>query len=173
LKRADASVHLGELKMAKKKYKNTLLVAVDFTSFSEEALAFASQLAGKLTARLLVLHVIHDPAEAPGFYARKGKKKKFLQSMEEAAEEMMEEFLKKMRQAYPDQMPIKEAIPLLVVGTPVTRIVEIAEKKQASMIIIGSHGRTGLAHLLVGSKAQRVVQLSPIPVTVVKTSKKK
>ena len=159
--------------MAKKFDRNTLLVAVDFSSFSEAALFFASELAEKLKAQLVVLHVIHDPAEAPGFYAQKGKKKKFLQSMEEAAEEMMEEFLNKMHQAHPDQVPITEATPLLVVGTPVTRIVEIAEKKKASMIIIGSHGRTGLSHLLVGSKAQRVVQLSPIPVTVVKTSKKK
>ena len=60
-----------------------------------------------------------------------------------------------------------------MVGTPVTRILEVAKKKQASMIIIGSHGRTGLSHLLVGSKAERVVQLSPIPVTVVKSSTKK
>ena len=150
--------------------KHTLLVAVDFTPFSEKALVFASELAEKLEARLLVLHVIHDPAEAPGFYAQKGKKKKFLQSMEEAAAEMMEEFLAKMRNNHPDQLPIKEALPLLVVGTPVTRILEIAEKKQASMIIIGSHGRTGLSHLLIGSKAERVVQLSPIPVTVVKGS---
>jgi nucleotide-binding universal stress UspA family protein len=159
--------------MAKKEDKDVLLVAVDFTPFSEEALFFAGQLAEKLKAQLLVLHVIHDPAEAPGFYAQKGKKKKFLKSMEEAAEEMMEEFLLKMRQAYPDQVPIKKAKSLLVVGTPVTRIVEIAEKKQASMIIMGSHGRTGLAHLLVGSKVQRVVQLSPVPVTVVKTPRKK
>ncbi len=154
--------------MAKKMDKNTLLVAVDFTSFSEKALVFASELAEKLKAELLVLHVIHDPAEAPGFYAHKGKKKKFLRSMEEAAEEMMEEFLAKMRKDHPDQLPIKKAVPLLVVGTPVTRILEIAEKEQAKMIIIGSHGRTGLSHLLVGSKAERVVQLSPIPVTVVK-----
>jgi len=159
--------------MPKKKNKTILLVAVDFTSFSEEALIFAGELAEKLKARLLVLHVIHDPAEAPGFYAQKGKKKKFLQSMEEAAEEMMEEFLAKMRKDHPDQLPIKEATPLLVVGTPVMRILEIAEKEQASMIIIGSHGRTGLSHLLVGSKAERVVQLSPIPVTVVKGSTKK
>ena len=41
------------------------------------------------------------------------------------------------------------------------------------MIIIGSHGRTGLSNLLLGSKAVNVVQLSPIPVTVVKTSKEK
>ncbi len=155
--------------MVKKKDVNTLLVPVDFTSYSEEALLFASKLAGKLKAQILVLHVIHDPAEAPGFYAQKWKKKKFLQTMEEAAEEMMEEFLKKMRHAYPDQVPIKKAIPLLVIGTPVKRIIEIAEKKQASMIIIGSHGRTGLSHVLIGSKAERVVQLSPIPVTVVKT----
>ena len=159
--------------MANKKYKVTLLVAVDFTSYSKEALFFASKLAECLRAQILVLHVIHDPAEAPGFYAQKGKKKKFLRSMEEAAEELMEEFFKKMREANPDQIPLKEAIPLLVVGTPVTRILEIAEKKRAYMIIIGSHGRTGLSNLLVGSKAERVVQLSCIPVTVVKTLRKK
>jgi len=158
--------------MSKKSEKTTLLVAVDFSPFSEEALFFAGQLAEKLKAQLLVLHVIHDPAEAPGFYAQKGKKKKFLKSMEESAEEMMQEFLLKMREAHPDQVPLKKAIPLLVVGTPVTRIVEIAEKNQVSMIIIGSHGRTGLAHLLVGSKVQRVIQLSPVPVTVVKTTGK-
>jgi nucleotide-binding universal stress UspA family protein len=88
--------------------------------------------------------------------------------MEEVAEEMMQRFLKKMRKAYPGQKPIKEAKPILVIGTPVTRILEIAKKKKASMIILGSHGRTGLSHLLVGSKAERVVQLSPIPVLVVK-----
>ena len=154
--------------MAKKEDENILLVAVDFSPYSEQALCFAGRLAEKLKDQLLVLHVIHDPAEAPGFYAQKGKKKKFLKSMEEAAEEMMAEFLLKMRQAHPDQVPIQKAKALLVVGTPVTRIVEVAEKKQVDMIIMGSHGRTGLAHLLVGSKVQRVVQLSPIPVTVVK-----
>ena len=161
--------------MAKKKDKDTLLVPVDFTSYSEEALLFASKLAGKLEAQLLVLHVIHDPAEAPGFYAKKmkkEKKKKFMRSMEEAANEMMDEFMEKMRQTHPDQTPIKEATPLLIVGTPTTRIVEIAEKKKAGMIIIGSHGRTGLSRLLVGSKVQQVVKLSSIPVTVVKTPKK-
>ena len=159
--------------MAKKRDLKTLLVPVDFTPYSEEALVFASELANKIKAKLLVLHVIHDPAEAPGFYSQQRKKKRYLQTMEEVAEEMMQGFLKKVRQAYPDQTPIKNATPLLVVGTPVTRIVEMAEKKQAGMIIIGSHGRTGLSNLLLGSKAGQVVQLSTIPVTVVKTSKEK
>ena len=157
--------------MTKKKDKDRLLVPVDFTLFSEEALFFASELAEKLDAQLLVLHVIHDPLEAPGFYAQKGKKRKFLRSMEEAAKEMMDEFLIKIRKLHPDNTPIKKAIPILVVGIPVTRIVEIAEKKQARMIIIGSHGRTGLSNLLLGSKAEQVVRLSPVPVTVVKSSR--
>lgn len=155
------------------KKNNTLLVAVDFTTYSEEALLFASELAECLGSQIIVLHVIHDPAEAPGFYAQKGKKKKYLVTMEETANEMMEEFLGKMRKKHPSIKCLKKATPLLVIGTPVTRIIELAKKKQARMIIVGGRGRTGLSHFLVGSKAERVVQLSPIPVTVVKSSSAK
>ena len=158
--------------MAQKNKKETLLVAVDFTPFSQEALIYACNLATKLEAQLLVLHVIHDPAEAPGFYVQKMKKKKFLRSMEEGANEMMEEFINKAKKAYPDFICVQKAQPILVVGTPVTRIIEIAKKKRASMIIVGSHGRTGLSHALLGSKAEKLVQLSPIPVIVIKPSKK-
>lgn len=157
--------------MAKKQKKNkeTLLVATDFTPFSEKALIFAGNLADKLEAQLLVLHVIHDPAEAPGFYVQKMKKKKFLQSMEEAANEMMDAFLKKAKKGHPDQISIQKATSLLVAGTPVSRVIEIAEKRQASMIIVGSQGRTGLSHILIGSKAEQLVRLSPIPVIVIKS----
>ena len=61
---------------------------------------------------------------------------------------MMEEFLLKMRQVYPALAPIKNAKPLLVVGTPVTRIVEVAEKKQANMIIKGLTGLQAAASVL-------------------------
>ncbi len=160
--------------MAKKvkKKKEILLVATDFTPYSEKALTFAGNLAGKLDARILILHVIHDPAETPGFYVQKLKKKKFLRSMEEAADEMMAAFLEKVKKANPDEIPIQKATPLLVVGTPVSRIIEIAEKKRANMIIVGNQGRTGLSHALIGSKAERLVRLSPIPVIVIKSSRK-
>ncbi|MGB5535376.1 MAG: universal stress protein, partial [Thiogranum sp.] len=59
----------------------------------------------------------------------------------------------------------------LVVGLPVNRILEVAKKSDASMIVMGSQGRTGLAHALLGSKAEQVVHLSPIPVTIVKADK--
>lgn len=151
--------------------KEILLVAVDFTPFSREATLFASQLASKLKARLIVLHVIHDPAEAPGFYVQKGKKKKYLKSMEEVANEMMTKFLADLRKAHPHEASLKKATPKLVVGTPAARIVEVAKKEKASMIIIGSHGRTRLSKILLGSKAEQVVKLSTIPVTVVKSTK--
>jgi len=116
--------------MSKILNQSTLLVAVDFSPFSEEALSFAGAMAECLGAQIIVLHVIHDPADAPGFYAQKAKDKKFLRSLEDVAEEMMQNFLNKMRQAYPDKVSIKEATPLLVVGTPVTRIVEVAQLKR-------------------------------------------
>ena len=159
--------------MSKKLNQSVLLVAVDFSPFSEEALSFAGDMAECLNAQIIVLHVIHDPADAPGFYAQKAKDKKFLQTLEEVAEEMMENFLNKMRLAHPDKVSIKDATPLLVVGTPVTRVVEAAQLKKASMIIVGSHGRSGLSHFLLGSKAERIVQLSPIAVTVVKMQTEK
>ena len=56
----------------------------------------------------------------------------------------------------------------LVVGVPVRRILEVAERLDARLIVMGSRGRTGLSHLLLGSKAQSVVQLAAIPVTIVK-----
>jgi len=155
------------------KNKDLYLVAVDFTKYSEEALLFAADIAECKHAKIVVLHVIHDSAEAPGFYAPKGKKKKYIVTMEETAGEMMDEFLKRIRKAHPNMNSLKKAQPLLVIGTPVTRIIEIAKKKKAKMIFVGSQGRTGLSHLLVGSKAERVVQFSPIPVVVVKSMLKK
>jgi nucleotide-binding universal stress UspA family protein len=56
----------------------------------------------------------------------------------------------------------------IVTGLPVTRILETAENIDARMIVMGSQGLTGLAHLLIGSKAEQVVRLAKIPVTIVK-----
>jgi len=159
--------------MSKKNNKSTLLIAVDFSDFSKKALLFASELADDLDSKIIVLHVIHDPAEAPGFYSKKKKKKKFLQSMEDAANDMMDDFMESIKKEKLDSESLANAETLLVVGTPVKRIIEVAEKKQARMIVLGSHGRTGFTHFLVGSKVNKVVQLSPIPVTVVKNPPQK
>ena len=122
--------------------------------------------AGHFGAPLLVLHVIHDPWSLPGYYERAKKKKKQLTRIEEAASEMMAEFLDRMGKAHGKTLQGLES--RLVAGIPVTRIIEVAEEIDAQLIVMGSQGRTGLPHMLLGSKAEKVAQMSPIPVTIVK-----
>ena len=57
----------------------------------------------------------------------------------------------------------------MVLGLPVTRILEVAEALAPLMVVMGSHGRTGLDNLIIGSKAAQVVQLCSFPVTIVKS----
>jgi nucleotide-binding universal stress UspA family protein len=143
-----------------------ILVAVDFAPDSEAALLWACDYAGCVNAGLVVLHVVHDPADAPGYY-RKGEED-LLRPMEDVAVEMMDKFLEKVAQKHPDLDVLEGAEKVLVKGIPATRILETARTKGARLIAMGSRGRTGLPHLLLGSKAERVVQMSPIPVTIVK-----
>jgi nucleotide-binding universal stress UspA family protein len=157
--------------MTHKMKAQPILVPVDFSACSEEALLFAANLAATLQFPLIVLHVVHDPGQAPGYYAMKGRKKQ-LRRMEDVAGEMMEEFMILMNKKHPNQPALVTADTRLVVGLPVTRILETAAKVQAGMIVMGSQGRTGLAHVLLGSKAEQVVRLSPIPVTIVKAKAK-
>ena len=144
----------------------SVLVAVDFTPDSESAVIWACDYAVSVKAKLLVLHVVHDPADAPGYY-RTGETD-LLRPMEDVASEMMGQFLEKIETSYPHLKILKEADRVLVKGIPATRILEVAESEGARLIVMGSRGRTGLPHLLLGSKAERVVQMSPIPVTIVK-----
>ncbi len=152
--------------MAEKSTRNPIMVPVDFSPHAEAALAFAAQLAADLNAPLLVLHVVHDPGEAPGYYARADETR--LHKLEDVAAEMLDEFMLKMANSHPQLKAIKKARTQLVSGLPVTRILELAEKISPWMVVMGSQGRTGLSHLLLGSKAEQVVRLCPFPVTIVK-----
>jgi nucleotide-binding universal stress UspA family protein len=149
----------------------SVLVPVDFSAHSEAALLFAVECAEKMGASINVLHVIHDLGEAPGYYSVKGRKKQ-LRRMEDVASEMLDHFIQEIQNKHPDLAGLKNLEAILVKGLPVNRILEIAKKSNSRMIVMGSQGRTGLSHILLGSKAEQVVRLSPIPVTIVKKHKK-
>ncbi len=156
--------------MAASKHKRPILVPIDFSPHSEAALVAAMEMAEALHSRLIVLHVVHDLAEAPRYYVVKGSKKQ-LRRLEDVAKEMLNGFMQKMEKKHPKRAILKKAKPMLTVGLPVNRILEIAVKIDARMIIMGSQGRTGLSHLMLGSKAEQVVRLSPISVLIVKATK--
>jgi len=147
--------------------RRSVLVPVDFSEHSRAALRWAAEAAPCLDAPLLVLHVVHDPEAGPGYYARP-EREGFLHNMEEAAAELMKEFLDRVRGENPELSALRDPETLLVVGLPTMRILEVAEETGARMIVMGSQGRTGLSRFLLGSKAQRVVQLAAVPVTIVK-----
>ena len=157
--------------MTAKEKNKPILVPVDFSSNSEAALVNAAELAAKLGSDLVILHIVHDLNDAPGYYAVKGRGKQ-MRRMEDVAAEMLDEFFHKMQKKYSALVALKQATTMLVVGLPVNRILESAEKINARMIVMGSQGRTGLARAMLGSKAEQVVRLAPIPVMIVKEDKK-
>ena len=156
----------------KKKPTGGVLVPVDFSPISKFVIAHAVELADALDIPLTVLHVVHDPAEAPGYYEVKGRKK-VMKRAEDVAKEILEEFVTTARGKHPDSQALRNAKPLLVVGLPVTRILEVVSRLKPSMIVMGSAGRSGLSRFLLGSKAEQVVRLCPVPVTIVKTPEEK
>lgn len=146
-----------------------LLVPVDFSLPSEAALRVACRLAVDMKAIPLLLHVVHDPVDMPGYYSKALMKKPLLGHIEDVAAEMLQDFLARAAQKHDEVAGCTGIESLLVRGRPTTRIVEVAQKYGVKMIIMGSQGRTGFKHLMMGSVAEQVMRLSPIPVTIVKS----
>lgn len=154
----------------KKHAGRVILVPVDFSPHSVAALEFAAQVAESMSAKLMVLHVVHDPGEMPGYYASLAKKKR-VDRIQDVAREVFDDFMTKAVKEHPGRKAIRKAENLMVIGLPVTRILQVVEKVEPLMVVMGSQGRTGLKHLFLGSKAEQVVHLCPVPVTIVKHNK--
>jgi nucleotide-binding universal stress UspA family protein len=167
----DKSQLAGLIKATRKRAGGkVILVPVDFSAPSRDALLFAAELAGMTSATMMVLHVVHDPGEMPGYYTKLVKKKR-VERIQDIAKEVFDEFMRDIIKEHPKLKSLKHAENLMVIGLPVTRILQVAEKVEPFMVVMGSQGRTGLKHLFLGSKAEQVVQLCPVPVTIVKQKK--
>ncbi len=153
--------------MAKNEGKKPILVPVDFSAHSLVALLKACELADCTRQPVIILHVVHDPAEMPGYYSLVTKKKK-IAHIEDLAQEAFDTFIQDAIEQNPDVKLLQEAQTRLVVGLPVNRILEMIEITKASMVVMGSHGRTGMKHIMLGSKAEQVVRLCPVPIMIVK-----
>ncbi len=143
-----------------------VLCAVDFSTDSEAALLWAANYAEAQNVRLVVLHVAHDPASSPGLYHKPEAGR--LRPIVDVAQEMFREFLDSLRQKNPKTVGLGRIETMVLAGLPAGRIIEVASELGAGLVVVGSRGRTGLPHILLGSVALRVVQLSVVPVTVVK-----
>ena len=152
------------------KPRGPIVVAVDFSTDSRAALNWACEVADWMQSSVLVLHVVHDSSVAPDYY--KIDDKDWLAPLEEAAESRMQKFVEEMQKTDSGFKSLGSLETRLIVGRPVPNILEVAEDVDARLIVMGSQGLTGLAHLLIGSKAEQVVRMSKIPVTIVKGPRK-
>jgi len=149
--------------------KHPLLVAVDFSDCSRAALRYASRLVEGTRIPLLLLHVIHDDVRRPGVYRNTGPgSHDTARPITDIAADMVAGMLIDLRKQEPELQALQTVDPLLIRGLPGRRIVEVAEREQAAMIVMGTHGRNGFAHLLQGSVAEYVTKYARSPVMTVK-----
>jgi nucleotide-binding universal stress UspA family protein len=138
-----------------------ILVPVDCSECSLAGLRYAIQFATKVRARLIVLHVVDlGPqlmTEACGVYHLSPYK----EAAGRASEPQMRAFLRRVNFR---SVPFETSA---IAGFCPEGIYRAAEKEKADLIIMSTHGRTGLMHVLIGSVAERLVQHAPCAVLVV------
>ncbi len=136
-----------------------ILFATDFSPCSRAAFAEAQALAKLYEAELCLLHVVSVPSEFDG--AIPFASGSHLPSMVAAAEQQLKAWSTPLVEAHlPHQCQV-------VLGDAGTEVLRLAEELKPDLIVVGTHGRTGLKHLFLGSVAERVVRMSRCPVLVV------
>jgi nucleotide-binding universal stress UspA family protein len=138
-----------------------ILVPTDFSAYSNAALERATELAKALSARI---HLVHSywVTLSVGTTDLILVPPDFVEKLRVAASSELEQLEKKTAQA---GVPCEAHLS----GDPaVTAILDLAKSLPADLIAMGTHGHTGLRHLLLGSVAERIVRLAPCPVLTVK-----
>src|SRR6266545_4602736 len=138
-----------------------ILVPIDFSTYAEQALDYAIGLARTLNARLTVLHVI-QPVPMAGVDMGVALPETYLQELEAAVQGSMEDALARVTAAGLTGERV------VLYGVPFQEIVETAKARQVDLIVMGTHGRTGLMYVLLGSVAEKVVRLAPCSALVVR-----
>jgi universal stress protein A len=144
-----------------------ILVPIDFSPTSDQALHYAAALAEEFGASLKIVHVIEDrlmtgpwPAEV------------YLGELPKLREDLVKDAERRMVTCL-ESLTAKNiaATGEVLIGGPSHVILEQASTSAVDLIVMGTHGRTGITHLLIGSVAERIIRHAPCPVFVVRQKK--
>ena len=138
-----------------------ILVPLDCRAHTHHVFDYALALAGKLQARLTLLHILEMPAaeEAAGYVSVSVAD--YLRQYEVERRRTLDTYAHQARDAG------LSCDVTLDHGDPFHHILDLAREQEADLILMGSQGRTGLPHMVLGSVAEKVVRLAPCPVLVV------
>jgi nucleotide-binding universal stress UspA family protein len=140
----------------------TILVPTDFSEGSLDAMRYAMRLAELLGSRVVFLHVVEPLAYGPELTASYPV---FDPGLTKKLAEMMHDWVEQVKV---QGIAVEWHVEL---GSSFSEILAAAARYGADLIVMGTHGRTGVGHLLLGSVAERVVQHAPCPVLTIKASK--
>ncbi len=137
----------------------TILVPTDFSTSAASAFKYALALAKSFSARLIIVHVMERSVYSMDFAMTHPD---FGPEVKRRTAELLRAWVEHARAEN------IEAESALVAGIPFTEICNEAKRRGVDLLVMGTHGRTGLAHLMLGSTAERVVRLALCPVLTVK-----
>jgi universal stress protein A len=139
-----------------------ILVPIDFSDCSKEALRCAVPLARQFGATLLVLHVVQPSYPADPCLV--SQYEQFESSLIDSSKNWLEQMV---RASVPAEVPSQAVVRT---GHPAMEIVRAAAEMRADLIFISTHGHTGIKHVVFGSTAENVVRHSPCPVLTMRAS---
>ena len=137
-----------------------ILVPTDFSAASQEAVRYAYELAVRLDATLHLLHVLENPF-APGAFMEmySPPPAEYFTDLEQQAEMKLKTVLTE------DQQRQVRAVLTTRLGVPSSEILDrLQEEPQIDLVVMATHGRGGVARLVMGSVADRVLRTAPCPV---------
>lgn len=139
-----------------------ILFPTDFSTYAKHALKYALDFAAERQAKLYILHVIPRLSIPVGTGGVNYPVSRIYEDMEKEAEKNIHHLVPRR---FLEKIKVENVI---VRGTPFVEIIKVARKYDIDLIVIATHGRTGLAHAFLGSTAEKVVRKAPCPVLCVK-----
>lgn len=143
-----------------------ILCPVDFSESLELAVKYAASLASLFGAKLHLLHVVEHLHGHEHFLILALTSQEIAEKMKTQAQEQLSRFTSQLDEGSGIEAEVRE-------GKAFVEIIKMAREESIDLIVMGSHGRTGLPHILIGSVAERVIRKAPCPVLIVKTKGRK
>jgi nucleotide-binding universal stress UspA family protein len=139
-----------------------ILLPTDFSPHSATATLYACELATKFEAEMHLLHTLEIHLAPTPEFVMGINLPQYIQESKAAAVNALSRVLD------PQWAASHKVVQAVVEGSPKVEIVRYARQEQIDLIVLATHGRTGLAHLLIGSVAENVVRTAPCPVLTVR-----
>lgn len=135
-----------------------ILVPIDFSDYSKSALRYSVNFAKSFNASITLIYVVEPIIYPPDFSMGQIAIPTINTEWDERAKEELDKLAKT---EIPAELQVKT---MIKTGKPFVEIIETAKEENADLIIIATHGHTGVEHILFGSTAEKVVRKAPCPV---------